>query len=174
MTDPDNRNSQTNPVGRFMVAAGAVIELGTTGKILLVQRSRQLDWHPGEWEITYGRIAQFESPEEGLRREIQEELGLTDIEVGGILRVWHIYRGSKKAENDLVGITYRCKTLSDTVVLSDEHEQYTWVTPEEALSMIHIDGIRKDVECYSLTVTEGQERIESKPYPSIHPSTSNP
>jgi len=146
MTDPDNHNSNENPVGRFMVAAGAIIELGTTGKILLAQRSKKLDWHPGEWEITYGRIAQFESPEEGLRREVKEELGLTDIEIGNVLRVWHIFRGSKKPENDLVGITYRCRTNNEMVTLSDEHEQYAWVTPEEAVSMIHIEGIRKDVE----------------------------
>ena len=146
MIDPDNHSTQANPVGRFMVAAGAIIELGTTGKILLAQRSKQLDWHPGEWEITYGRIAQFESPEEGLRREVKEELGLTDIEIGKVLRVWHIFRGSKKPENDLVGITYCCRTSTEQVSLSDEHEQYAWVTPQEALSMIHVDGIRKDVE----------------------------
>ncbi len=150
MPDPNNVSTAENPVGRFMVAAGAIMELADTRKILVVQRHRNLDWHPGEWERSYGRIAQFESPEVGLRREMKEELGLENFEIINIVRVWHIYRGSQKAENDLVGITYCCRTKNEIVTLSDEHEAYRWVTPKEALELIRVDGIRKDVEAYIL------------------------
>jgi len=47
----NNQHTSENPVGRFMVASGAVIEMGTTGKILLIQRSSSLDWQPNEWEL---------------------------------------------------------------------------------------------------------------------------
>ena len=50
--DVNNLSSKSNPVGRFMVAAGALIELNSSGKILLVKRGNKLDWHPSEWEIT--------------------------------------------------------------------------------------------------------------------------
>ncbi|MFA6570034.1 MAG: NUDIX domain-containing protein, partial [Bacteroidota bacterium] len=84
-----------------MVAGGAVIEQNHTGKILLLQRNSNLDWHPSEWEILYGRIDQFEDVTTGLKREVKEEAGLDDIELVDILTVWHIFRGSLKiAENE--------------------------------------------------------------------------
>jgi 8-oxo-dGTP pyrophosphatase MutT (NUDIX family) len=148
MVDPDNRNTQQNPVGRFMVAAGAIIELGTTGKILITQRHHHLDWHPGEWELMYGRIAQGETPEQGLRREMKEELGIEAFDILSVVRIWHIYRGSEKPENECVGITYHCRTNSEQVSLSDEHETYQWIDPEAALPLMHVEGIRHDVEAF--------------------------
>jgi len=129
-----------------MVAAGGVIELKDSGKILIAQRAKDLDWQPNEWELMYGRIDQFEDPEAGLRRESREELGLADLEIIDVLVVWHILRGTQKiAENDLIGITYWCKTRSSEVKLSSEHQNYKWATPKEALKLIKLDGIRRDV-----------------------------
>jgi len=145
---PNNTSTSTNPVGRFMVAVGAVIEQSSTKKVLLLQRHATLDWHPGEWEVEYGRIDQFEDPEAGLHREIAEETGITDLTVGPILRVWHIYRGPQTAENDLIGITYACQTRTQQVTLSAEHQAYKWVTVEEALQLIFQPKIRQDVELF--------------------------
>lgn len=143
--EPNNQSTATNPVGRFMVAVGAIIELESTGTILIVQRASDQDWRPNEWEIDYGRIDQFEDPEDGLRREIFEEVGIKDLKIEKIIRIWHIYRGSKKAENDLVGITYFCRTQEKNVHLSNEHLAYQWVTPEKALQLIETEGVRTDV-----------------------------
>lgn len=131
-----------------MVAVGAVIEHAKTGKILLVQRSRALDWQGGEWEIGYGRIDQFEDPIVGLKRETKEEVGITDLHVGQVLSVWHIYRGPQTAENDLIGITYHCTTTTDQVTISDEHEAYQWIDASQALELITIEGIRRDVQAF--------------------------
>lgn len=144
--DPHNKSSQKNPVGTFMVAAGAVLELDTTGKILLIQRNKDLDWHPKEWEICYGRIDQFEDVESGLRREVSEELGVGDMKILQVLRVWHMFRGSQKAENELIGITYHCRTTIQKIQLSPEHSHYQWVAPEQALEMIVNEGIKEDVK----------------------------
>jgi hypothetical protein len=48
-SDPNNQSTSANPIGRFMVAVGGIIELGNTGKILVTQRSSELDWHAGKW-----------------------------------------------------------------------------------------------------------------------------
>jgi len=145
---PNNQSTKQNPVGRFMVAVGAVIENQDTGKILLIQRSATLDWHKSEWEIDYGRLDQFEDPLVGLKREIFEEVGITDLRPQQIIRVWHMDRGPKTAENDLIGITYYCLTTQTQVVLSDEHQQYAWVNPAEALELVKIEGIREDLIHY--------------------------
>lgn len=145
---PNNASTATNPVGRFMVAVGGIIEHSKTGKILVIQRAANLDWQPGQWEVCYGRIDQFEDAETGLKREMKEELGLTDLTIKQIISCWHIYRGPKKAENELIGITYYCTTDTNSITLSNEHSAFNWVTPEEALQLIQVDGIRKDIERY--------------------------
>jgi len=149
ISQPNNKSTTENPVGRFMVAGGAVIELGSTGKILVNQRGPYLDWHPNEWEIVYGRISQFEGLEDGLKREVKEETGIKDLEILTVLSTWHIFRGTvKKAENELIGITFHCRTKQKTIKLSKEHSLYKWVTPEDALKLISVTGIRRDILKY--------------------------
>lgn len=143
----DNSNTTSNPVGRFMVAVGAVIT-NPAGEILLIKRSQKLDWHPGEWEIMYGRIAQHEDAQAGLTREAGEELGIK-IVTGSPLTCWHIYRGHEEtAENELIGITFLATTSNTEVKLSDEHEDYRWVEPKEALGLIKVDGIKRDINAF--------------------------
>lgn len=130
-----------------MVAVGAVIA-NSEGKILLIRRSSKLDWHPGEWEIMYGRIAQHEDAQKGLAREVKEELGI-EIIAGSPLTCWHIYRGHEEAaHNELIGITFLATTEQIAINLSDEHDEYRWVTPVGALELITIEGIKRDINAY--------------------------
>lgn len=149
MIEPNNKSTTENPVGRFMVAVGAVIELEGTGKILLNKRSSKLDWQPGEWEIMYGRIDQHEGPLGGLKREIREETGIEELDIHEVLSVWHIYRGQEQsAENELIGITYHVSTKQEEIKISGEHEDYGWFDPEEAAEMVNVDGIKRDILNY--------------------------
>lgn len=134
--------------GRFMVAVGAIIEDTTTGKVLLLQRSRKADFTPGIWEEITGRMKQFEGLEEALRREIGEESGITEIEVIKPLTVNHFFRGEKMAEKEIVLIIYWCKTSSDKVVIFGEHDNYRWVEPNEALKLVEHPGVKKDIETF--------------------------
>lgn len=143
---PNNNHTKDNPVGRFMVAVGVVIEQEQTGKILLLRRSDDQDWQGGEWEIDYGRLDQFEDPITGLKRELFEETGLQEIQVHSILSTWHIFRGPVKAENDLIGITYHCTTKSTAITLSHEHSAYQWIDAAEALKLVTVPGIRRDIQ----------------------------
>lgn len=147
MGKTDNDNTQKNPVGRFMVAAGAII-VNPEGRILILKRSSKLDWQANEWEITYGRLAQFEDAQNGLAREIGEEIGIR-VTIGQPLTVWHIYRGGEEiAYNELIGITFLCQAVTTDVKISDEHEEYRWVTPEEGLGLVKVEGIRRDIKAY--------------------------
>lgn len=127
-----------------MVAVGAMIEHVPTGKVLLLKRANTAGYLPGIWEDIMGRMKQFEGPVQALRREVMEEAGL-EIEVLEPINVMHDYRGERTAENELVGIVYRCRTHSDRVVLSHEHSAYVWVSPEEALQMVEHSGVRMDI-----------------------------
>lgn len=148
MQQPNNHSTAQNPVGRFMVAVGAIIEHAETHKILIIQRTASLDWQAGKWELLYGRIDQFEDAQTGLRREVSEETGITDLEIGEALRVWHIFRGPELVDNELIGITFHCITHQDAVTISAEHDDYAWVTPEEAFNRTNVEGVKEDVRNY--------------------------
>lgn len=138
-------------IGRFMVAAGAIIESSNTGHVLLMRRSDP-NHHTDMWEPTYGRIDQFEDIDQGLKREIQEETGLDQIEIIRVLRLWHIFRGSdKNADTEVQGVTFHCMTNnSETAVkLSSEHSEYRWVPIDKALELVTVPGILEDLRFFA-------------------------
>ena len=49
------------------------------------------------------------------------------------------------AEHELIGITFHCQSDTQKVILSHEHSDYKWVMPEEALKLVHVEGIRRDI-----------------------------
>jgi len=64
-----------------VTVAAALIESG--GRVLICQR-RPDQSHPGKWEFPGGKVEPGESPEQALRRELREELGIeaeTDSEI---------------------------------------------------------------------------------------------
>lgn len=65
----------------MQIIAAAVVE--THQGYWLVRRGPQQS-HPGMWEFPGGKVEPGEAPEQALRREILEELGV-DIQVGRLL-----------------------------------------------------------------------------------------
>jgi len=138
-------------IGSFMVAAGAIIKHSNTNKVLVLKRE-DTDHLKNKWELMYGRIDQFEELEEGLKREVIEETGITDLKINKLMRVWHIHRGQEKtADNEIYGFTFLCETNTTKIKLSREHSEYRWVNPEEALKLIETVGIKRDIELYLKT-----------------------
>jgi 8-oxo-dGTP pyrophosphatase MutT (NUDIX family) len=148
-----------NPeVGRFMVAVGAIIEHSITEKILLLRRNPEAAVDPGIWEYPMGRMKQMEGVTECLAREVYEETGIAHIQPDQIIGYFYGFRGGVEAEeNEIVGITFIAKTIQTQVAISDEHDEYRWVTPQEAVLLVNHEGIRKDIEAYikhkGLTIT---------------------
>ncbi|MBI4085856.1 MAG: NUDIX domain-containing protein [Candidatus Liptonbacteria bacterium] len=54
-------------------ASASACAIATNGKLLLIQRS----YGPGMWDLPGGRIGNKETPEETVRREVEEEVGVT-------------------------------------------------------------------------------------------------
>lgn len=134
--------------GRFMVAVGAIIEHVPTGRILLIQRSSRADFSPGIWELISGRMKQFEELDEALRREIAEETGLTDIEIIKPLNASHFYRGTRAADTEIILIMYWVRTTTDRITFSHEHDGYRWLPPHEAVNLVELPAIRRDIAIF--------------------------
>jgi 8-oxo-dGTP diphosphatase len=146
-SDTANSHQQPQDEGRFLVAVGAIIEYVPTRQILLLKRAEQATFLPGIWEDIGGRIKQFEEPKHALRREVQEESGL-EIEIVRPINVFHLFHGERSASDEMIIITYWCRTHSDRVVISDEHSDYRWLQPQDALQLVEHEGVRSDIEAY--------------------------
>lgn len=112
----------------------AVVFHPTESKILALKRTMQEHSRPGKWDLVGGNVHYGENHEESLRREIREESGLEVAELKP-LRVF------SQMMNDIyhLFIGYKATALSDQVVISEEHTEYKWVTPEEFLDLESAD-----------------------------------
>ena len=88
----------------MLIVSAAVVQRGS--HIMLCQRKP--DVHNGlKWEFPGGKLEQGETPEQALRRELQEELSI-DTRVGRIMdAVLHRY-----PDRDVLVLFYRCEILS--------------------------------------------------------------
>ncbi|MHB1865418.1 MAG: NUDIX domain-containing protein [Candidatus Saccharimonadales bacterium] len=105
------------------VAVKAVIRL-SDGRFLIVKEGDR-------WQGVGGRLEKGETLEEGLRREAEEETGITDL---AIEKVIHVDEWFSKPEGELkhiVAIFFLCHASSTKVSLSSEHQDYAWVLPQE-------------------------------------------
>ena len=124
--------------GRFLAGVGAVIQRHD-GRFLLLRRSEEKDFAADVWECVTGRLEQGEGFEDALRREVQEETGLS-VEIDRILDTTHFYRGEAVPENELVGVLFLCATSNAGALrTSDEHDDHRWVTTSEALDLLVSD-----------------------------------
>jgi 8-oxo-dGTP diphosphatase len=106
--------------------ACAIIERG--GKVLCTQRSESMSL-PLKWEFPGGKINVGESPEECLKRELLEELGI-EATIGAPLTVstYHYPTFS------VTLYPFICKMVSGEIVLH-EHAAMVWLSPEELQSL---------------------------------------
>src|SRR3989338_2351556 len=108
------------------IGVKAIIE--KDNKILLLKRSEKYDHLKDQWDIPGGRINFGEEPEEGLKREIEEETGLELEEIKQILDASTVF---KNEERHIVRITYLCTVKEGTHKTSHEHTHIEWVLKEK-------------------------------------------
>ena len=113
------------------------------GKILLIVKSNSEKMNPNTVDIPGGRLDFGEMPEESLKREIIEEVGL-DVEILGILRCWSFIKKEKNFQ--LVGVTFLCNYRSGNVALSDEHTSFLWVEPREIIEGDYSSWLKDEVK----------------------------
>lgn len=112
------------------LTATAVIIDKKAQKILLVKRA----WHPGQgtWDLPGGFVDPHENPEEALRRELQEEIG---IQVGH-LTLWQINAPGEYLYDEIMEYTADCEYLIDmsedvTLNASDDVAEAKWFLKSE-------------------------------------------
>lgn len=109
----------------YVVAVAAVVL--REGRLLAMRRSAHRDAGPGLWETVSGRLQLGEAPRDAVLREIHEECGL---EVALRPQPVTAYQ-ARRAGEPMVVIVYAADHLAGEVALSEEHDAFAWVTPEE-------------------------------------------
>lgn len=102
------------------------------GKMLILRESTEYEdgVNPGKFDIPGGRIIPGERFDTALHREVQEETGLS-VTIGAPFHIdeWHpVVRGESW---QIVGIFFLCRSESERVTLSRDHDQYVWIDPRD-------------------------------------------
>ena len=124
----------------LQVGVKALIE--QDGKYLFLRRDKAFQSGPQKWDIPGGRIKPEETLAGALGREIQEETGLKVQQVSRLLAAQDIF--VNRAAVHVVRLTYSTVAVG-SVVLSEEHDDYKWMTRDEALAEPYIDSYLKEV-----------------------------
>jgi 8-oxo-dGTP diphosphatase len=116
----------------YQVGVKALIR-NAQGQVLLLKTGE--GFHTAHWDFPGGRIQEGQTALEALRREIEEETGITeigDVEFfqGCISNHELTFEGMKPV--GLVLMTYKVTIpAGSNILLSDEHETYEWVSMAE-------------------------------------------
>ena len=106
-----------------MVRVSKAVMFDDEGKLLILRRAPRLitKLSPWEWDLPGGHVDKGESDVRGLAREIKEETTLS------ISRAPDWYMLDKDTR------FYLLREWNGEVSLSDEHTEYRWIVPEEAV-----------------------------------------
>ncbi|MBI5388756.1 (deoxy)nucleoside triphosphate pyrophosphohydrolase [Candidatus Woesearchaeota archaeon] len=121
----------------LLVVAG-IVQKGK--KVLIAQRMQDTQNDPLKWEFPGGKVELLEDPKTAIRRELQEELGIT-VSVGELFDyVSYIYKRKGK-KHHVVVLFFLCTTHKEPKCVGCE--QVRWVLPKDLFSY---DFVAADVK----------------------------
>lgn len=119
------------------------------GKILLLKESTKYadGANAGKFDVPGGRVKPSQRFDESLIREIKEETGL-EVKIGRPFFVGEWRPFVRGEQWQIVGTYFECFAETASVVLSDDHEEYVWINPEEYYKYNLIDNLKPAFESY--------------------------
>lgn len=115
----------------YFLGIKAIIQ-NKNGKILILKHSG------GYWDFPGGRTNQDESISDCLLREVQEETGISKLQ--NISPRKMLLTKFKPQNKGLILWYHTCNIEEEeNIILSNEHTEYLWATPEEAMEYTKID-----------------------------------
>lgn len=98
------------------------------GKVLILREagSYQDGSNIGRFDLPGGRLKPGERFDEALRREVNEETGLS-VQIGGPIAVNEWRPIVREEQWQIVGIFFTCTSEDDGVRLSEDHDAFKWI-----------------------------------------------
>lgn len=119
------------------------------GKVLILRESTKYTegTNAAKYDIVGGRIKPGQPFDESLRREIREETGL-EVQLGRPFYVGE-WRPVVKGEPwQVVATFFTCAASTDTVKLSEDHDDYQWIEPRDYAKYNLIPNLLPAFEAY--------------------------
>jgi 8-oxo-dGTP diphosphatase len=118
-----------NKVQIQRVAAKALI-INDQNKVLILRESHAYEegTNFGRYGLPGGRVEVGESFFDGLRREVREETGL-EVQIEQPIFVSEWFPVIKGVQNQIIGVFFICRPLTQVITLSSAHDYYMWVDP---------------------------------------------
>lgn len=115
----------TYPNTFYRVSVKAVIR-NKQGNVLVVKENSP------QWELPGGGLDHGESPEAGLHRELQEELGITQLQDVTLIKIVTTYREEKQAW--LMWVVYEVKVDEAQLAPGSDVSEYAFIEPTELIT----------------------------------------
>jgi len=139
------------------VAVGILIE---GGRVLACQRTEHARY-PLKWEFPGGKLEPGEDPQETLRRELREELGVEAMTIREFHRQEWVYAEAVDApgQDGAFCVVYFLVPSFRGDPVNRVFREIRWVRPEELLSMDILEGNRDAI--HRLLATDGRHAHRS-------------
>ena len=149
----DKAGSDADTRPRVMLVSRAFIARNSSPvSYLFVKRSLKNRHNPGKWEVPGGKLDEGEDLHVALAREIKEEVGFSVVLIDSLALVKsYVIAGGPYQGLPYVVLFHIAKVGwrqpgdKDGIRLSDEHTEFRWATPEEALILDLSDEVREAV-----------------------------
>lgn len=109
-------------------------------KILLVQRSRKLNFYPGYWNGVSGFLDDKKTIKQKIEEELKEELGMGGKNIGKIKMGEIFHQEEKKYRKTWIVHPILVEAKTDKVKLDWEAEDYRWMKIGEVKNMKLMPG----------------------------------
>lgn len=121
-----NYNPNYVPQKNYFLVGQKCVVFNKEGKILLLKRSDKSGG--GGWSLIGGGLDKGEDPIESIKREAREE---AQVEISDIKPIKLI--SFDEDGDSVLLIFYQAKTDSEKITLNWEHDEYRWMSVDEAL-----------------------------------------
>jgi len=94
-----------------------------------------------------GHVEYGETVNEALKREMKEEtnLDIGEIEFLGFKELLNLEQDFYK-DRHMISLNFKCKALNNEVILTDEAQEYIWISMDKVLELDLFDAVREEIK----------------------------